>query len=196
MSNDIVDLDQPWRRVKEPLLIPTQVSVGMLQQWDDAHLAQLMRCNLMPRDPSRQARVLWEQLWQVLRTDEIVDRALEGLDVMITRTEDAIDTLDATQQKRARKFLEQADMAWTRVSRIGPRSGAAREPLGWAGRAGEFSLGAQKVIARLIDAIDEHRATQTGSVARQEDRQLWSVLRQVGLDPRDYPDAANWSRRH
>lgn len=183
--------EQPWARIKQPTPIPSGIGVDELAAWTDQQFSDLLRSHLVPRDQSRAGRAAWDQLWQALRSEELSERTYDCLEHMIGLTQDALAVgLDEAQQRRATKFLELCDQAWRRVDR--PRVGDSddRPPLAWAGRSGRFTLGAQRVIATLIDAIDAHRdAVTSDGQTRQADLELWASLRQVHLDPEDYAEA-------
>jgi hypothetical protein len=130
-------------------------------------------------------------LWQALRQDAVLaDRAYEVLELFLDVTETALGSgsLDpATDCRRARKFADQCEMAWNRLDSDRDRV----PPLQWAGeRAAVHPVHSRHVIARLVGAIGRHRGAVLRTVGKpsEADADLWDTLRQIGLDPRDYPD--------
>ncbi len=170
---------QPWRRQADPQPIPEVLDVDSLLGMDDQVFAQLVRDNLLPR----QDRGRWQRLWTLLATDDdLADQTFDALESLIGDCEQDLDSglLDERETGRARKYLEQANIAWRRLE-----DDTGNQRLQWAGRAGsKFSPGAQKVIAALVQAIDEHRdAKLAGGDTDPVDQRLWAVLRTVDLDP-------------
>lgn len=179
-------IDQPWARNRNPTSLSDDLTAGALRNLGDLDFAQLIRSQLVPREQSPASRRPWDQLWDVLRTDDdLADRTYNVLEDFIDDTEADLDDsgLDEPGRKRAEKFLKQCERAWQRVDRGRDRT----QPLAWAGRSGAFEPKARMVIATLVAAVARHR-TAVGRNAGDADRQLWAALAEVNLDPRDYPD--------
>ena len=178
-------VQDPWRRVRQPMPIPDDCSSATLTALDEDSFAELLRSNLVPRDQTPAGRRSWEELWRVLSvSDQLADRSFDVLEQFIDTTDEALgtDTLDDAGSQRAEKFRHQCDQAWNRLER--DRSGH----LAWAGRAGDFQPAAQRVIATLVGAIARHRSTTMRSELQpsRADERLWEAMRQVALDPQDY----------
>lgn len=177
----------PWKRVKDPVDIPPGLGIQDLQQMTDAELAELIRSQLLPRDQSSTGRTRWRRFWEDLATKDLVDRATSILQDFLETTEDALDSgqLDDTSQARARKFIDQAEEAWDRIT-PSERGG----PLAWAPRARTWPKDARRVAAVLVSEITRHREAMArdGEQPTEADQRLWESLSKVGLDPRDYPD--------
>ena len=175
-------LEQPWARVKEPVAIPTPTTAESLEALSEQDLAVLVRDHLVPRRPDGVERARWESLWRLLSAeDALAERCFDVLEQFLDDVETALAGAQPDKHSRMRmeKFRRFCDDAWQRLQLHHDR------PLGWAGRAGAgFNPAGRAVISRLVDAIDRHRARAdiTGEV-RPADRQLWQVLREVGLDP-------------
>lgn len=179
--------DQPWARIKNPSPIPADPQADQLWNLADLEFATLVQTHLVPREQTPAGRRKWEELWDALRVDDdLADRTYNVLEEFIDDTEAALDSgaLEPAVAKRAEKFLTQCNMAWKRIDR-----GRERDPqaLAWAGRAGSFEPKARMVIATLVAAVARHRSALEDDPS-EEDRQLWQVLAQINLDPRDYPD--------
>jgi len=175
-------LERPWDRVKSPVTIPEPLNADQIGQMAAVDFAVLLRDHLVPREPAGGGRRQWERLWDLLAADDrLADRAFDVLDEFLDAAEAALESgeLDSHQQSRARKFTRFCEDGWKRLQVDSDR------PLGWAGRAAaNFSPPARKVLQQLVDAIDTHRREVTaGGVPSAEDRQLWSALRAVDLDP-------------
>lgn len=184
-------IDSPWARVRNPVTVPGTLTVEDLAQMPDLQFAELIRSNLVPRDQSKQGRLTWDRLWVLLRgSDRLADRTYDVLEEFLDAADTAIDSgrLDEQQAKRAAKFTEQCRQSWERIDRDAPA-----QPLAWAGRAGDFQPAARRVIATLVGAIAHHRSAITDSRGNhaQADNELWDILRQVSLDPDDYPSSAD-----
>ncbi|WP_051027375.1 hypothetical protein [Cellulosimicrobium cellulans] len=180
-------IDRPWTRVRNPTPIPASYTAADLRAMPDLEFAELVRSHLVPRDVSRAGRAAWDKLWLTLRNDaDLADRTYNILEEFLDATEDVLDRgeLEDEQRKRAAKFAEQCRQSWARIDREPPQGA-----LSWAGKAGDFQPAARRVIATLVGAIASHRSTVTGSPDRapEADDRLWAVLRQVDLDPDDYP---------
>lgn len=175
--------DSPWVRVRTPVAIPERVTAEMLAALPEETFAELLRSNLMPRDPSPAARKSWAGFWQLLRADQLADRTLDVLEGFVDVTNGALKAgLEDAESQRAARFVVRVEEAWQRVDQD---SGG---PLRWAGVEGRRYPGrSQRVIARLVAAIDRHRASREPATATAADRELWRVLRKVRLDPADYP---------
>lgn len=180
-----VFVEQPWARVKSPPAIPgedtlTEVLAGM----SDAELVELVRAHLLPRENEVGGRQRWVALWEsIAADDELSDRTFDALEGLLDTTEEALagGRLDDAAAARAQKFRRACSDAWKRVQNVD--DGA---PLAWAGRAAAgFNPVARKVIAQLVDAVDQHRQSVLAAdqVPAEQDRRLWSVLADVGLDP-------------
>lgn len=175
---------EPWARVRERVaLVHDQVALKALP---DLEFAELVRQNLEPAGPSKEARWEWNRFWEALRGDEdLTDRAYGVIEEFLKVTGRALGSgeLDEAQTKRAKKFKVQAESAWNRVDR--PRREGA---LAWAGAAGDFAPNAQRVIAILVGAIAKHRdAVRSEGEPTEADLALEAALKKVGLDPADYP---------
>ena len=178
----LVPLDQPWSRVKEPVPIPVPTTAQTLQELSEPELARLLRDHLVPRQATGVERTRWESLWRVLSADDaLAERAFDVLEDFLSDVDQALqaDDLDEHTRKRMEKFRRFCDDAWQRLRLHHSR------PLSWAGRAGAgFNPAGRVVISRLVDAIAAHRhALVDQPNVRPADRQLWAVLRDVGLDP-------------
>ena len=174
-------IERPWGRVNDPTPIPAPIDADTFATMDELDFAVLIRDHLVPRQPNGAQRQQWNALWDLLGADETLsERTFDVLDDFLDTTEAAIqaDELDEAQTKRAAKFQHFCNDAWKRLQ-------ADDKPLGWAGRtASGFNPAARKVIAQLVDAIDEHRRELTSGEARDDaDNKLWKTLREVGLDP-------------
>lgn len=179
-------IDQPWARIKNPAPIPPRLTTDELGKLEDLGFALLIQSHLMPREQTPDGRRKWDELWDALRVDDaLADRTYTVLEEFIDDTETALvgDELEPAAAKRAEKFLSQCNMAWKRIDRGREKS---RQALAWAGRAGSFEPKARHVIATLVAAVARHRDAVEED-PREGDRQLWQVLAQVNLDPRDYP---------
>lgn len=177
-----VVLEQPWKRVKEPMAIPNPLDVDALHQLSSTDFARLIRDHLVPRETGGPERERWERLWVLLARDEaLAERAFDVLDDFLDGAEDAMAgaDLDEHARRRAAKFTLHCQNAWERLRIDDGR------PLGWAGRAAlGFNPAGRRVIAQLVDAIADHRqATTQGRAPTREDERLWQVLTQIGLDP-------------
>ena len=180
---------QPWTRVRTPTPLPARPTAKHLTALADVDFAELVRSNLVPRDPSKATRELWGRLWDVLRADEdLTERTYNVLEEFRDLTEDALDgdELDDAARKRAEKFLRNCEASWQRIDREPP----AATPLAWAGKAGNFPPHAARVIAQLVSAIARHRhaVEQSPIGSSGVDEELWQVLRRINLDPDDYPN--------
>ncbi|MBF6333658.1 hypothetical protein [Nocardia transvalensis] len=172
-------LEQPWKRSKTRADLPRTINVEAVQSLDDDTFAAILRDHLEPADTAAAYVGRWRQFWNLLSFDEtLAERTADILDDFIDRTEEALvsGNLDEQQAKRANRFRDRCLKALDRLDR------ADTDPLGWAGaRAAVFNPRARSVIAKLVEAIAEHRRqTGPGSPA---DQQLWSVLAAVRLDP-------------
>ncbi|ACZ32398.1 hypothetical protein Xcel_3399 (plasmid) [Xylanimonas cellulosilytica DSM 15894] len=179
---------QPWTRVRTPAPIPDPPTANHLAALEDVEFAELLRSNLVPGDPSKTTRELWDRLWAVLRADEdLTERTYNVLEEFRDLTEDALDgdELDDAGRKRAEKFLRNCESSWQRIDREVPAT-----PLSWAGKAGNFPPHAARVIAQLVSAIARHRHVVEESPIGSSgaDEELWRVLRRINLDPDDYSD--------
>ncbi len=180
-------IHQPWARIRTPAPIPAELTADALWNLPDTAFGELVRSQLVPQDQSPAGRRRWDELWEILRADnDLADRTYNVLEEFIDDTETALagGDLDPAGDKRARKFLWQCERAWQRVDRGRDRD---HQALAWAGRAGAFEPKARMVIATLVAAVARHRSA-VGSQATEDDRRLWSVLGEVNLDPRDYPN--------
>lgn len=190
IEESVAVVDQPWTRVKNPPPIPQDVRAAALRQLDEDELAQLIRAYLLPpggRDDGERRR--WRSMWLELAADDQLRHwAFDVLEDFMDRTEGVLETenLEEATQRRARSFLHRCEEAWERLQGS-PRQG----PLEWAGpSAGRFNPPARTVMGKLVGAIAAHRAAvHRDREPGDEDERLWGVLRQVGLDPQDYPDA-------
>jgi len=182
-------IDTPWARVKHPTPIPADLRGADLMELDDQEFAQLIRDQLMPRQPAGPEREAWGQLWTTFGNSEpeLADRVFDVLEEFLEQTEEALSAghLDDAQSKRARKFARFCEESWNRLEVT------VHQPLGWAGRAASgFNRESRIVIGHLVEAIVTHRetretTTQEGSIAAV-DEALWAVLRTVELDPDMY----------
>jgi hypothetical protein len=177
-------IPEPWARVRER--VEMVLGTEELKALPELEFAQMVRQNLDPAGPSKEARWQWNQLWEALRGDEdLTDRAYGAIEEFLKATDRALASgeLDEAQTKRAKKFKLQAESAWNRVDRP-KREGA----LAWAGAAGDFAPNAQRVISILVGAVAKHRAAVSATdQPTGADLALWAALRKVGLDPADYP---------
>lgn len=172
-------LDKPWQRVRSPVPIP-ELDAD-LRSWNEDSFADLLRSNLLPRDVTPEGRRRHDAFWGKLRRDpDLTEWAMDVLEDMGAATDDALNdgSLDAAEAKRAQKFAGQCEDALNRLDR------PQRTHLDWAGNAGNFQPAARRVIATLVEAIDQHRDSTEQPTAA--DRRLWATLRRVNLDPRDY----------
>jgi len=180
----------PWARAKHPTPIPVDLRGADLMELDDVEFAQLIRDQLMPRQPTGPEREAWGKLWTTFGNSEpeLAERVFDVLEEFLEQTEEALSAgqLDDAQTKRARKFARFCEEAWNRLEVT------IHQPLGWAGRAAAsgFNRESRIVIGQLVEAIATHRetretTTQEGPIAA-DDEALWAVLRTVGLDPDMY----------
>jgi len=176
---------EPWARIRTRVPIPAD-----LKALTDVEFAELLRSHLTPFDPTKPAdRAVWTRFWDKLRGDEdLTERTYDTLEEFRDQAEDALDSgeLDDVARKRASKFLSNCESGWQRIDREPPVL-----PLDWAGKAGNFTPHARRVIAQFVSAIAHHRSVVISSMEgpRPEDDELWRVLRRVNLDPRDYAPA-------
>jgi hypothetical protein len=180
-------IDQPWTRVKTPPPIPSEDELpSALTAMAKTDFAHLIRSHLLPRENEPGGRQRWLALWDAIgEHDQLTDRTFDALEDFLDATEEALERgdLDDAAAARAQKFRRACNDAWQRLQNTGDDT----SPLGWAGRAAAgFNPVSRRVIARLVEAVDQHRQTVLATDARpsDEDRQLWAVLREVGLDPR------------
>lgn len=178
----------PWSRVRTPPPLPRSANADDLNDLDDYSFAELIQAYLVPRDQEKPARRQWDQLWTVLReNDDLADRTYNVLEQFLDTTEVAIENneLDDVALKRARKFIQQCEMSWKRIDRGRDRSG----PLGWAGeKATAHPAHSRRVIASLIAAVARHRSEVLREYGkpRAADAELWDVMADLELDPRQY----------
>lgn len=176
--------EQPWARVRNAPPLPQPLEASTLHTLDSEQLGQLLRAHLMPRSDAAPDRAQWSRLWRVMvDDDQLRERAFDTLEDLMDITEDALDagTLDDAGTRRATKFLERCEEAWSRLQ--------PTDALAWAGPVAEqFNPRARVVLAFLVSAIASHRAAVMGSgePVRRRDRVLWSALRRVKLDPSSY----------
>ena len=175
-------LEQPWARVKEPVAIPAPTTVATLEALSEQDLAVLLRDHLVPRRPNGVERTRWEALWRLLSADDaLAERCFDVLEQFLSDVDAALadSQPDEHSRKRMEKFRRFCDDAWQRLQMHHDR------PLGWAGRAGAgFNPAGRAVISKLVDSIARHREqSETTGDVKPGDRQLWQVLRDVGLDP-------------
>lgn len=187
-DQDMALIDRPWARVRNPIPIPEKWAPADLLTLELGEFAELIRSQLLVRDQSVRGRREWERLWTELRENEqLAERSYDVLEEFLDTTQLALTQggLEADEHSRATKFEEQCRQAWNRIDR-----GGRSQPLSWAGEAGKFPPSAARVIAVLVAAVARHRSAVQPSVAPTEaDEELWAVLRQVNLDPADYPDS-------
>ena len=179
-------IEQPWARVKSPPAIPGEDTLAAdLAAMDGLELAHLIRAHLLPRENEVGGRQRWVALWETIAADDALsDRTFDALEGLLDTTEEALAgaELDDAAAGRARKFRRACSEAWKRVQNVEDDSA----PLAWAGRAATgFNPVARRVIAELVDAVNQHRQSMsaTDSVPSEQDRRLWAVLAEVGLDP-------------
>lgn len=167
-------LERPWARIADPRPIPTDVDAELLGALGERDFAELLRDNLLPREPAV-ARADWEQLWQVLLDDDLLaDRAFDVLEAFLDAAEDlkkkaAQAQADSAELKRATKFETNVQAAWARLERT--------------------EMPSYEKIRRLIFAVTRHRAkTQArGHEPTPADLELWSALGRLGVDPERQP---------
>lgn len=155
-------IEQPWARVKQPSIIPTQVDREVLAALPVAELAALVRDHLVPSGTTGPSREAWERFWGLLRDDdELAHRAFDVLEEFLDSTEDALDVVDAgdPQRKRMQKFQLNAQNAWQRLQK--DPTAVRAVPAGQR---------------RLVAAIAEHRAAvlEEGRPTAA-DLQLWAA---------------------
>lgn len=178
-------IERPWARVKTPASIPDGDLRTELSRLDDVPFAEVIRSHLVPRGTEPAGRARWQQLWTEIDQDPaLAERTFDVLEQFLDASEAAAEDphLDTAQRQRAQKFSRFCNDAWRRLQ----GSLEEDEPLSWAGRAAVgFNRPARKVIDQLVQAIGEHRhaGRKGGSAPTAADRQLWTVLRRVGLDP-------------
>lgn len=172
-------MHQPWARVKNPCPIPAPVDEVVYRVLDDDSLAQVIRDHILPRSEDAPYREAWAQLWALLEADDdLADRALDVLEDFIDGTEADIDggELSSQQLRRARMYLKRFSDRWERLDNANP------VPLQWAGKAAEgLPMPARRVVEKLVNAIDAHRAGTTNPTT--VDKTLWGILAKTGLDP-------------
>lgn len=179
-------IEQPWARVKSPPPIPGEAGLAEeLARMSELELAHLIRAHLLPRENEVGGRQRWVALWETVTADEeLSDRTFDALEALLDITEEALSSgvLDDAAAGRAQKFRRACSDAWKRVQNVDDDSA----PLAWAGRAGTgFNPVARRVIAQLVEAVDRHRQSVLAAAPApsEQDRQLWAVLAEVGLDP-------------
>lgn len=160
-------LDRPWARIADPTPIPADVDAEVLGELGDQEFAELLRDNLLPREPAV-SRSDWEQLWQVLLgDDDLADRAFDLLEEFLEAVADvkAAAETDPLELKRATKFEINVQAAWARLERT--------------------EMPSYEKIRRLVFAITRHRAKTRarGYEPTKADLELWSVLGRLGMDP-------------
>lgn len=172
----------PWLRVATPETIPDPLTADAVGDLDEEAFSRLIRDQLVPRTQVPAERANWEQLWLLLgNDDDLAERAFDVLEGYLDQVENALRGGQLTDQeaKRARKFREFCDASWNRIEGT-----TAQRPLSWAGRAGRgFTPVAERIIATLVDAIDQHRTATGSAPASSADETLWTSLADVGLDP-------------
>lgn len=172
----------PWRRVVTPETIPDPLTAAAVDGLDGEAFSRLIRDHLVPRTQIPTERANWERLWLLLgNDDDLAERALDVLERYLDQVEHALrdGQLSDQEAKRARKFREFCDASWNRIEGT-----TAQRPLSWAGRAGRgFTPVAERIIATLVDAIDQHRSAAGSAPASSADETLWASLADVGLDP-------------
>jgi len=189
-------IDTPWARVKHPTPIPATLRGAELMELNNLEFAQLIRDQLMPRQPTGPEREAWGRLWTTFGNSEpeLAERVFTVLGEFREQTEEALRAgqLDDAQTRRARKFARFCGEAWNRLDVT------VHEPLGWAGRdaAAGFNRESRIVIEQLVEAIATHRETRETAATQDApittaDEALWAVLRTVDLDPDTYPGAGN-----
>ena len=179
-------IEQPWARVKSPPAIPAEATLAQdLAEMSDVELVHLVRAHLLPRENEVGGRQRWVALWETVAADDgLSDRTFDALEGLLDTTEEALagGQLDDAAAARAQKFRRACSDAWKRVQNVDDD----RTPLAWAGRAAAgFNPVARKVIAQLVDAVDQHRQAMLAADQgpADQDRRLWAVLTEVGLDP-------------
>lgn len=183
----VSEIDQPWTRVRIPVLVPSPVDAAGLLALDDRGFADLIRSNLMPRDDVPGGRARWSEMWGgLMDDDDLSERTFDVLEDFLDATEAAIAAgeLEGAEAGRARKFKVHCEGAWERLQRSDDD-----QPLAWAGEAASgFNAASRWVIARLISAIAKHRSAvlRSGRPVTPQDQHLWDVMHAVQLDPRDY----------
>lgn len=166
-----------WASVQAAVPIPADPSA--VDAASDALFFELLRTNLMPR----QDVPGYHRLWRFLASnDGAHDRAYDVLQQLRGATEGDLSSgeLTAKEISRAKKYLRQVTNSLNRLEHD-----PNQEALGWAGKAADgFSPASRKVMEKLVMAIDEHRDAITDPTGA--DKRLWSILGEVGLDPRDF----------
>lgn len=169
---------EPWRRVA-PITIPTEPSIAeALDLASDDDVIALAHANLLPRDPAQ--RRTWGKLWATIAADEkltnLVGDALEG---WLDQAEAAEGSeTDPKTLKRIAKFQQTAGEALDRLD----------QPLAWAGPvARRYNRPSRRTLDDLVTAIATHR--DNTATPRATDRDLWSVLAELHLDPDSDLDA-------
>lgn len=169
-----VDLSQPWLPVQHAAPIPT--TLEQIHLLSGPAFDELVATNLV----ARQDVPGWNRLWKFLADDDTAREATyDVLERLLEITDEALNAraLSAKDFPRARKLRDQLDRAWKRLD-----SDPDHQPLAWAGSAAAgFNPASKRVIARLVEAIDQHRADTPDPDATDQD--LYAVLGQLGLDP-------------
>lgn len=165
-------IERPWARVKQPKVIPREVSHDLVVSLPVEQLAALLRDHLLPSGPSGPEREAWDRFWSVLgEDDDLAERAFDVLEEFLDDTEDALEVTDDgdPQRKRMQKFALNAQNAWARLQ---------KDPT-----VGRTVPAAQR---RLLAAIVEHRTAVLGAgvAPTAADRKLWRVPGTLGADGR------------
>lgn len=174
-------IERPWERVRQPPELPASPTAAALRTMTEQEFAELLRAHLVPRGTDKQDRERWDRFWQVLNTDDALnDRAFGILEVFQSVTESAAPATDREAQRMTR-FLRQVTEAQNRLEWELPSFGPAV-----AAKLRTFPGGTRRHLIDLISAIDAHRAdTLAAGSPTPADQELWSVLADVGLDPRE-----------
>jgi hypothetical protein len=173
-------LDQPWARIRDPRPIPDGLTVELLQAMKDEAFADLIRTHLIPRENLPRGRQRWEVLWELLRgDDDLAERAMDTVEGFLDAAEGALDApeVDESTTRRAQKFCVHCTAALHRLELDGEEVlSSVREEV----RA-RFNRTAGRILAQLVDAIDEHRdiTLESGRAPTPADEQLWATLTQV-----------------
>lgn len=202
--------DRPWRRVKPAerlqlpdfALSPSAAGIGDdLRDWVlDLHpvdFVRLVREQLVPQgDFGSGLYHAWEALWAQLSTPalqpftELLLDQWQGLvdtihgddhdaDADSSVMSEVLVAMDDTERKRFKAFAGRVNQAEDRLERI-------EGPLSWLHpkRRAAIPRRARPALDRLVRAIDAHRETVRASGhTREADEQLWSVLRELKVDP-------------
>ena len=95
---------EPWRRVSNPVDLPTFSGAADLRVLDDRTFECVLRDHLIPRSAERKYNAHWRNFWNVLAfDDELADRSTTILEEFVDQAKQALTSgdLDDKQQGRA-----------------------------------------------------------------------------------------------